>query len=108
MDTINLMVCRLPERQYNWGIVMLLWRFWKIPVLFITIIYPNEMVYYQYLMKALTLLPVENLHLHLATSGHAVISCVFHFLTIFTSTRRLFLQISVRSCIFVDCERCRS
>lgn len=56
----------------------------------------QEMVYYQYLMKALTLLPVENLHLHLATSGHAVISCVFHFLTIFTSTRRLFLQISVR------------
>jgi hypothetical protein len=46
MDTINLMVCRLPERQYNWGIVMLLWRFWKIPVLFITIIYPNVSILY--------------------------------------------------------------
>ncbi|CAD6337470.1 unnamed protein product [Miscanthus lutarioriparius] len=31
----------LPECQYKWGIVMLLRRFWKIPALFITIIYPN-------------------------------------------------------------------
>ena len=54
----------------------------------------QEMVYYQYLMEALTLLPVENLHLKLVTSGHAVISCVFHFLKISTSIRRLFVHIS--------------
>jgi len=36
----------LPECQYNWGIIMLLRRFWKIPALFITIIYPNVSILY--------------------------------------------------------------
>ena len=36
----------LPECQYNWGIVMLLRHFWKIPALFITIIYPNVSILY--------------------------------------------------------------
>jgi hypothetical protein len=55
----------------------------------------QEMVYYQYLMEALTLLPVENLHLQLVTFGQAIfISCVFHFLKISTSIRRLFVHIS--------------
>ncbi|CAD6220773.1 unnamed protein product [Miscanthus lutarioriparius] len=36
----------LPECQYNWGIVMLLRRFWKIPALFITIITKCEYTVY--------------------------------------------------------------
>ena len=53
----------------------------------------QKMVNYHYLMEALTLPPVEDLWLHLVTIGHAVVSCIFHFLKIFTSIRRLFLQI---------------
>jgi len=72
------------ELLYFFSYEILLWPFTNL----------QEMVYYQYLMEALTLLPVENLHLQLVTSGHAVISCVFHFLKISTSIRRLFVHIS--------------
>ena len=51
------------------------------------------MVYCQNWMEALTSLPVEILDLVLVPCGHAIGSCVFHFLKISTFTRCLFLDI---------------
>ncbi|CAD6226398.1 unnamed protein product [Miscanthus lutarioriparius] len=83
----------LPEHQYNLGNAMLLQRYRKIADLRITIDYPTSMVHIEYLMEALTLPPVKNLHLFLVTYGHHIGSCVFYFLKISTSIRRLFLNI---------------
>ncbi|CAN6197144.1 unnamed protein product [Urochloa humidicola] len=81
------------EYMKNCGTVLLLQHFQKIDVLTM-IIFPTNIVNYQYLMEATTLLPdIENLHLCLSTCGHAIGSCVFYMLKIFTGIRRLNLDI---------------
>ncbi|CAN6165418.1 unnamed protein product [Urochloa humidicola] len=81
------------EYMKNRGTVLLLQHFQKIDVLTV-VIYPTNMVNYQYLMEAATLPPdIENLHLCLLTCGHAIGACVFYVLEISTSIRRLNLDI---------------
>ena len=53
----------------------------------------QKMVYCQNWMEALTSLSVEILDLVLVPCGHAIGSCVFHFLKISTFIRCLFLDI---------------
>ncbi|KAJ1288100.1 hypothetical protein BS78_02G063900 [Paspalum vaginatum] len=79
----------LPEYMFNWSTLMLLQRFQKIPVLCLLISQPN-MINCQYLMEDIPLLPdIENLCLSLMIHGHAIGICVFYFLKISTSIRRL-------------------
>ncbi|CAD6220752.1 unnamed protein product [Miscanthus lutarioriparius] len=80
-------------RSVQLGKLAQLRRFRKIPALVIMIDYPTKMVYCQNWMEALTSLPVEILDLVLLPCGHAIGSCVFHFLKISTFIRCLFLDI---------------
>ncbi|PUZ68781.1 hypothetical protein GQ55_2G056200 [Panicum hallii var. hallii] len=81
------------EYMKNCGTVLLLQHFQKIAFLGM-LIYPINMVNYQYLMEATALLPdIENLNLCLVRCEHVIGTCVFHMLKISTSIRRLDLDI---------------
>ncbi|PVH63581.1 hypothetical protein PAHAL_2G060400 [Panicum hallii] len=81
------------EYMKNCGTVLLLQHFQKIAFLGM-LIYPINMVNYQYLMEATALLPdIENLNLCLVRRGHVIGTCVFHMLKISTSIRRFNLDI---------------